>query len=379
MTDLQLRSLRLWSIIKKELIQMRRDVHVYSILIVVPFLQVVLFGFIINTDAKNLPTAVLSYDASPFTHSLVKTFENTGYFKIVTIMQDKNKAEELLKKGDVQFILNIPSNFSYDLIKKKQPKILLEGDGTDPVVIGNAFAAASVIANHALDHDLRGSLQYLNQKPPSFTIETHANYNPSLRAQYHTLPGLLVTILTIIPVMLTAISITSEYELGTMELLLVTPLRPMEVVFGKLIPHIILGYILFFLILITSYWLFDVPFHGSITLATLSALPFLLSHLGIGLAVSTVSKTQFEAGNIANLYFLPALVLSGFMVPFYAMPQWAQWLSELLPPVHFLRIISNIMLKGSNFVEIWPDIWPILIFMILIIFASFKFYRLTLD
>lgn len=379
MTNFQYTFLRLWSIIKKEFIQVRRDLNTYIFLIIVPLLQVVLFGFIINTNAKNLPTVVVSYDSSPFTNSIVQAFVNTGYFSIKKMLQDQSEADALLKKGDIQFIINIPPHFSHDLVAKKHPKILLEGDGTDPLAVINAFNAAGQISLTSLQYDLKGPLQALKQNEPSFSIVTHAQYNPELLAQYHTLPGLLMTMLTIIPVMLTAISITAEYELGTMELLLVTPLRPLEVVLGKLIPHIIVGYIIFFLTLGTSYWLFHVPFLGSVFLCALITLPLLISHLGIGLAVSTISKTQFQAGNTANLYFLPAFVLSGFMFPYLAMPSWAQWLGELLPPAHYLRMLTNIMLKGASFIEIWPDIWPVIIFMVVIIFISFRFYRLTLD
>jgi len=379
MTALHYRMLRLWSMIQKEFLQIRRDVPTYTILILVPLMQIILFGYIINTNAKHLPSVVLMDDTSPLTHSIVQSFKNTGYFNIDRITHDKVLAEERLRKGTAQFIIHIPSHFSADLVQQRHPTLIVEGDGTDPVAISNAFHAASIVANTAFNGELHGPLKYLATQPPSFSLITQAKYNPELLAKYHTLPGLLVTMLTIIPVMLTAISITSEYELGTMELLLVTPLRPLEVVFGKLIPHIILGFILFFLSLATSHWLFHLPFLGSVLLCSVLTLPFLIAHLGIGLAVSTVSKTQFQAGNIANLYFLPAIVLSGFMFPFFAMPRWAQWLGELLPPVHYLRIVTGIMLKGATWADVWPDVWPVLIFMVVIIFLSFRFYRLTLD
>lgn len=375
----QFAMLRLWAIIKKEFIQVRRDLNTYIFLIIVPLLQVVLFGYIINTDAKKLPTAVLAYDSSPFTNSILQSFENTGYFSIKKIMHSQKEADALMKRGDIQFIVTFPEHFSHDFVALKRPIVLLEGDGSDPLAVINAFHAAVSMAQTALQFELKGPLQFLSPAQPSFTVETHAKYNPELTALFHTLPGLLMTMLTIIPVMLTAISITSEYELGTMELLLVTPLRPLEVVLGKLIPHIILGYIIFFLTVAIGHWLFEVPFYGSVWLAALITLPLLVSHLGIGLAVSTISKTQFQAGNTANLYFLPAMVLSGFMFPFYAMPQWAQFLGELFPPAHYLRMLSSIMLKGAHFFEIWSDIWPILVFMVVIILVSFRFYRLTLD
>ena len=304
---------------------------------------------------------------------------NTGYFTINTVVGDRNKAEQLFKEGKVQFIINIPENFTRNMIRSKQPHILLEGDATDPVAIVNAFHAADTVVNDALRWDLKGSLNYLAPKDSNFIIDTHANYNPAILAQYHTLPGLLVAVLTMTLTMLTAISITSEFEQGTMEVLLITPIQPLEVILGKIIPHIMLGYSLFFLTIGLSHYVYHVPFYGSFLLLTVLALPFIIASLGIGLTASAISKTQFQAANTTNTYVLPAILLSGFMFPFYAMPLWAQKIGELLPPTHFLRITINIMLKGGGFVDIWPDLWPMLVFMVLIIGISFRFYRITLD
>jgi len=313
------------------------------------------------------------------TNSLINAFKNTGYLAIKDIIQDGEKAEKLLNEGKIQFIINIPQNFSHDLIKEKQPHILVEGDGTDPMAVYNAFHAITTVASIALNNDLQGPLNYLMPKNSIFTTDIHAKFNPALIAQYHTLPGLLVTILTVTLVMLTAVSITAEYESGTMEVLLVTPIKPLEVIIGKIIPYLILGYILFFLTLAVSYWLFHVPIQGNILLLTFTAMAFIVYSLGVGLAISTLSNTQLRAANLANMYTLPSVLLTGFMFPFYAMPNWAQVIGELLPSTHYLRIVLNVMLKGANLVEILPELWPILAFMVFIIFFSFKHYRYTLD
>lgn len=371
--------LRLWSILKKELIQIKRDYGTYMFLIIIPFIEVILFGNIINTDAKNLPTVILAHDNSQFSNSLIQGFKNTGYFKIMNVTSNDDLAEQMIQSGTAQFVITIPNDFAADIIKNKHPHVLVEGDASDPVAVGNAFNAANTLANTVLNRDLQGALGYLKSHEPLFYIDTHAKYNPTAAAQYHTLPGVLAIILTVTLVMLTAISVTTEYDQGTMEMLLITPIKPLEVLIGKIIPNAILGYILFLLTIALSYWGFDVPFVGSFFLLSLCAIPYIVSSLGIGLAVSTVSRSQLRAANVANTYILPAILFSGFLFPFYAMPEWAQWVGELFPPTHFIRITLGIMLKGATFREVWPNLWPIIVFACFIIFVSFRYYRKTLD
>lgn len=371
--------LRFWSILKKEIIQIKRDYGTYIFLIVVPFIEVILFGNIINTDAKNLPTVIVAHDHSLFSNSLIQGFKNTGYFNIIKITDEAQEGEKMLKAGKVQFVITIPNHFSEQLLKKQHPHVLVEGDATDPVAVGNAFNAAATLADSVLNPDLKGTLSYLKGQEPLFYIDTHANYNPMVVAQFHTLPGVLAIILTVTLVMITAISVTTEYDQGTMEMLLITPIKPIEVLFGKIIPNAVLGYILFLLTIGLSYWVFHVPFIGSFLLLTLCVIPYIVSSLGIGLAVSTVSRSQLRAANVANTYILPAILFSGFLFPFYAMPEWAQWIGELFPPTHFIRITLSIMLKGATFSEVWPNLWPIILFACFIIFISFRYYRRTLD
>lgn len=373
------RLLRLWGMFKKEWTLILRDYRTYAFVLITPFFEAILFGLIIDFDAKNLPTIVVSKDNTEITQSIIQTFKNTGYFAIKDVLQDEKKAETLMKRGDVKFILHIPESFTKELIRGEKPSILLEGDASDPVAINNAFRSTSTIANRALDGLNKGALEYLSPEKNSFQINTQAKYNAAITAQYHTLPGLLSSILTISLALVMAISITGEYESGTMEMLLITPVNPLEVIIGKILPNIFLGYILFFLLVAVATLLFRVPFRGSLLLLSLAALPFIIANLSLGIATSCIAKNQFQATQIAGSYTLPSVLLSGFLFPRDSMPTWAQWLSSLFPNSYFLEITSNVMLKEANFIDILPQLIPIIIFAISFIFISYKFYRKTLD
>ncbi|MBN9230072.1 MAG: hypothetical protein BGO90_09615 [Legionella sp. 40-6] len=373
------RTLRLWSMFKKELTVIMRDQRTYVFVLVSPFIQAVLFGLIINNDARNLPTMVIARDQSTFTEQIITAFKNTSYFDIQAISADDRTAEEAMQRGKIKFVINIPPNFTRDLIRGDKPRILLEGDASDPIIISNAFHAASVVQSRALNNLSQGPLDYLQAQSDAFTIDTHAKYNPAVQAKYHTLPGLLATILTVSLALLMAISVTTEYENGTMEMLLITPIYPLEVIIGKLLPNIFLGYILFFLILGSAALLFNVPFNGSLFLLTAAAFPFIIANLSFGIAVSCIAKTQFQASQIAGTYILPAILFSGFLFPRDSMPEWAQWLSNLFPSTYFLQISSGVMIKGAGLFDILPNVLAIILFAFIMIFLSYKFYRKTLD
>jgi ABC-2 type transport system permease protein len=379
MANIQYAGLRFWSILKKEFIMIIRDIRTYIFLIIIPFSEVVLFGYIINTDAKHLPTVIISNDQSPFTNSIINGFQNTGYFNIKKITRNNVDSEQLLKSHQYQFVISIPHQFTRDLLRSNQPHILVEGDATDPIAVGNAFHAAESLPNYALTRESQGVLDYLAVNNTSFSVDTHAVFNPGVVAQFHTLPGLIMSILTVSLVMLTAISITSEFEQGTMEVLLITPVKPLDIIIGKMIPNVILGYILLSLTLLVSHYLFNVPFRGSILMYYIAALFFIISSLSVGISASSVSKSQFQAANTANTYTLPAILFSGFLFPYHGMPVWAQWLGSLLPTTHFFQLTTNIMIKNAAWTEVWHDLWPIIIFMIVVNIFSYKYYRNTLD
>lgn len=371
--------LRLWSMFKKELIVIMRDYRTYIFVLITPFIQAILFGIIIDNDARNLPTVVVTQDNSPFAQAIIQSFKNTNYFNIKQVMSEQQVAEELMRKGEIKFILHIPATFSHDLLRNNNPHLLLEGDATNPVAVNNAFHAAKNLNAYSLEALTKGTLSYLEARESSYTLDAHAKYNPSLKSQYYTLPGLLSAILTISLSMVMAISITGEYETGTMEMLLITPIRPFEVIIGKLLPNIFLGYILFFAILIVGIILFSIPFYGSALLLVSITLPYIIANIALGLAISCIARTQFQAAQIAGAYAMPAILFSGFLFPRESMPNWAQWMSDLYPTTYFLRICSAIMLKGATLNEILPDALPIIGFAIFFLGLTYTFYRKTLD
>lgn len=369
---------RLWAMICKEFIQMKRDKGTFAMIIGIPLMQVILFGYAINNDPKHLSTVLVSADHSEFTRRFVQGLENTGYFRIKKSVSEK-EAARMLQVGSTQFVLNIPSDFTRNLIRGQRPSLLLESDATDPVSSGNAIGAAEIYAQNAFRKELNGSLNYLQPEKRPFELRVHPKYNSAGITQYNIVPGLLGVVLTMTMVMITAIAITRERERGTMEHLLATPVEPLEVMLGKVTPYVIVGYIQVLLILIAAALLFNVPMRGSNLILLFCALPFIVANLAVGVTFSTIAENQLQSIQMTTFFFLPSLLLSGFMFPFYGMPEWAQWLGSALPLTHFLRITRGILLKGNSWLEIWPDLWPIFIFLIVVLVFGVKRYKRTLD
>lgn len=370
---------RLRAVIIKEFIQLRRDRLTFAMVIAIPIMQLILFGYAINTNPKNLPTVVIASDYSNFTRAFIYGLKNTTYFDIKQQVKNEAQAKQLLETFKTQFVITIPPYFTHDLLQGNRPSILVEADATDPVATASALAAIQALSQTVFNPLLTGSLASLRASSPPINIITHANYNPEDITQYNIVPGLLGTVLTLTLVTIAGSCITREIEKGTMEHLLSTPVRPLEVMIGKVTPFIILGYIQFSLIIIAAKYLFYVPFQGSIILLFLVALPFIASNLSVGLTFSSLSKSQLQAGQMSTFFFLPSLLLSGFMFPFRGMPLWAQYIGNLLPLTHFLRIARGITLKGNGLAEIWPDLWPIILFMLVAVYIGLKRYRQTLD
>jgi ABC-2 type transport system permease protein len=345
----------------------------------VPIMQLILFGFAINSDPKALPTAVLSADNSIYSRTLVRAIENSGYFRVVEHLSSEADANRALAMGSVQFVVTIPENFSRKLERGERPVLLMEADATDPAATSNALSALLTINQNALNRDLAGPLQDLQSKPPAFEVRVQRRYNPEGITQYNVVPGLLGVVLTMTMVMMTSLAVTRENERGTMENLLATPVRPIEVMVGKIIPYIIVGYIQVTVILLAAKLLFAVPMLGSLGLLSLVLILFIAANLGIGYTFSTLAKNQMQAMQMTFFFFLPSMLLSGFMFPFRGMPQWAQWLGELLPLTHFLRIVRGILLKGNGLAEIVPNMWPIAVFLLVAGTIALTRYRETLD
>ena len=370
---------RLGAIIRKEFIQMRRDRLTFAMMLGIPVMQLLLFGYAINSDPKHLPTALYDHDHSTFTRTFVASLENSGYFKITAHPQSARDADNLLARGDVQFVIEIPANFSRDLVRGARPSILLDADATDPAATGNAIAAINTLARDALNRDLIGPLLSLRATPPPFQLITHQRYNPEIRTQYNIVPGVLGVILTLTLVMFTALAVTREVERGTMENLLTTPARPSEVMMGKIFPYIAVGYVQAALILLAARYLFDVPMVGSLMLLSSVLLLFVAANLAVGFTFSALARNQLQAVQMTVFFFLPSIMLSGFMFPFRGMPVWAQWIGEVLPLTHFLRIVRGILLKGNTAGDIIMDVGAMVLFFIVATVVALNRYRQTLD
>jgi len=370
---------RLWAMVLKEFIQMKRDRLTFGMMVGIPLMQLVLFGFAINSDPKHLPTALRIADHGPFARTLVAALRTSGYFNFVTEAATEAEARRLLRLGDVQFVINIPEDFSRQLLRGERPTLLIEADATDPAATGPALAAVRAISDHMLDRDLVGPLARLRAKAGPIDFQIHAHYNPENITHYNVVPGLLGVVLTMTMVVITALAITRERERGTMENLLATPVRPFEVILGKIIPYIIVGYIQLTLILLAARLLFDVPMVGSLALVYAVSLLFIAANLAMGITFSTLAKNQLQAVQMAFFFFLPSILLSGFMFPFRGMPEWAQWVGSILPNTHFLRIVRGILLKGNGLAEIAPELWPLLAFLVVAMAVGVKRYRQTLD
>jgi ABC-2 type transport system permease protein len=370
---------RFAAIAAKEFVQMRRDRLTFAMVIGVPLLQLVLFGFAINSDPRRLPTAVLDRDPGRLSRSLTEALERSEYFDFVEALDDEARAQELLERGEVQFVLHVPERFTVDVLRGERPRLLLGADATDPAATSNALAALQTIVDRVLRRELAGPNDWLLPGPAPVELAVHAAYNPERISQYNIVPGLMGVVLTMTMVLITALAITRESERGTMETLLATPVRPIEVTLGKIVPYILVGYLQAGLILLAARYLFQVPMTGSVPLLAAVMLVFILANLAIGITFSTIAANQLQAMQMGFFFFLPSILLSGFMFPFRGMPVWAQYVGEVLPLTHFLRIVRGVLLKGNGFAAIAHEIVPIALFATVVLAIALLRFRRTLD
>jgi ABC-2 type transport system permease protein len=366
-------------IIVKEFIQLRRDRLTFGMIIGIPVLQLILFGYAINADPKRLPTAVLAADSGPYSRSLLAAMQTSGYFRIDRFVAHESELENLMARGDVQFAVTIPENFGRKLVRGERPVLLVEADATDPTATGNAIAALTQISSSALSRDLAGALSDLKPAPPPIEMRVHRRYNPEGASAHNIVPGLIGTILTMTMVLMTGLAMTRERERGTFENLLATPALPIEVMTGKIVPYILIGLIQVSLIIAAALALFEVPMQGNALLLYFVVLIFIAANLTLGITFSSIARNQLQAMQMTFFFFLPSILLSGFMFPFRGMPEWAQWLGSLLPLTHFLLLVRGIMLKGNGVADLLPQIWPIFAFMLVVIAIGLRFYKRTLD
>ena len=370
--------LRLFAILMKEFIQMRRDRGTFAVMVGVPVLQLLAFGFAINTDPKHLPTAIHIADDSVYARSIGAALRNSQYFDIVAVAPSQQAGDRMLDEGEVSFVITVPVNFARDMIRGLTPQLLIQADASDPSAASNALAAIQELGTAALRDDLVGPLATRANKPP-FMAVIQRRYNPEGITAYNIVPGLIATILTMTMVMVTAVAMTRERERGTFENLLAMPAHRFEVMLGKIIPYILVGYVQLTLILLGARFIFHVPMLGSLTLLIAMSGLFIAANLALGFTFSTIATTQLQAMQTAVFFLMPSILMSGFAFPFRGMPNWAQWIGELLPATYFLRIVRGILLKGNGWTEIWPNVWPLLVFLVAVGTVALLRYRQTLD
>ncbi|MGE4314314.1 MAG: ABC transporter permease [Pseudobdellovibrionaceae bacterium] len=367
------------AILMKEFIQLKRDEVTLRMIVMIPIIQLLLFGYALNTDPKHLPTAILSLDNSELSRAVVAGLKNTEYFAIDHEVTSDEAGHALLKSGEVTFVVTIPAHFERDVVRGTQPEILIEADAADPVAASGALAAAQGMMERIFTEQLKGSLAHLKTGPPAFSLRTQRLYNPEGFTKYNIVPGLIAIILTMTGIMMTALAITRERERGTMENLLAMPVSPLEVMAGKITPYVVIGFIQAVIIVVAAKVLFDIPIVGDLGMFAIATLIFISCNMAIGFTLSAAAQNQTQAMQMSMMVTLPAIMLSGFLFPFRGMPLWAQIIGNMMPATHYINISRGILLKGSNFAEIWPHFWPMLVFMVVITLIAMKRYRRTLD
>jgi ABC-2 type transport system permease protein len=359
----------------KEFIQLRRDRVSFGMIVGIPLMQLMLFGYAINTTPRDLPTAVLMQETSDLGRSLLKALENTRYFKITHLIHDEKEFDELLQSGKVLFAIEMPRGFERALRRGDKPALLVAADATDPVASGSALSALGPLVEKALQND--HSLPETGK--PLFEVRTHARYNPAGETSLNIVPGLVGTILTMTMLIFTALSVTREVERGTMEALLAMPITPVEIMLGKIIPYVMVGFVQASIIIGVGIGLFGVPLLGNLFLLAVLSTLFITTNLAVGYSFSTVAQNQLQAMQMSMMYFLPNILLSGFMFPFAGMPRWAQWIGEALPLTHYLRIVRAIMLKGSTIANLHYDVVVLFGLMLVAMTVAVTRFRRTLD
>ena len=370
---------RVFAVFLKELVQMRRDRPTFAIMIMMPVMQLVLFGYAINTDPRHMPAVVEMREDGPMTRAFLASLTQSSFIDIVAVTQRAEDGEAMIRSGAASFLISIPEGFERRLVRGERPQILIAADASDPVAAGGALGAIERIAQSAFASEFNGPLSYLAQAPPPYEIVVHRRYNPAGVSAFNIVPALLGVILTMTMVMITSIALTRETERGTMENLLATPVRPLEVMIGKTTPYVGVGAIQVAIVLIVATLLFRIPFTGSFLTFLVAVTLFILANLMLGYLISTVARTQMQAMQMTFFIFLPSILLSGFMFPFRAMPGWAQVIGEALPITHFLRIVREIVLKGAGFGDVVGDLWPLTLILLVLATLALLRFRRTLD
>jgi len=370
---------RFGAVLYKEFIQMRRDHVTFAMMIGLPIMQLMLFGFAINADPRHLPTLVEMGDSGPLSRALLAGMRNSGYFDFVGTVSGIGAGEAALRQGGANFVVVIPEGFEEDLLRGRKPSLLVAADASDPSATGGAVAALAGIAEVAMRETLEGPLAGLRAQAPPFTVDVHRHYNPEGKTSTNIVPGLLAIILSMTMVMITAVAIVKESERGTMEMLIATPVRPLEVMLGKILPYVLVGYVQTIVFLAAARLVFSVPFEGSPLAFFWGFNLFILVNLALGFLISTAARNQMQAMQLSFFTILPSVLLTGFMFPFAGMPGWAQALGTGVPATHFLRLVRKIMLKGAVPADVVPDLLALAAILAVISAIAMLRYRQTLD
>ena len=370
---------RIAAVAMKELVQMRRDRLTFAMMFGIPIIQLVLFGFAINLDPKRLPSALLIEEQTPIVRTLITALETSGYYDFVLQTDDPRESTALLARGEVAFVVSVPSGFTRALLRGERPQLLIEADASDPAATSNAVGRAETILERALRHERLGASATLAGSPAPFELVVHSRYNPEGKTSYNIVPGLLGVILTMTLVMITGMAMTREAERGTLENLLAMPARPGEVMVGKILPYVLVGSAQTAVILVAAKLLFGVPFVGALWLLLLGVAIFVVANLSLGFTFSTIAQSQMQAMQLTFFFFLPSLLLSGFMFPFRGMPVWAQTIGEVLPLTHFLRIVRGVMLKDASLQQLAQPLFAMTAFTVVVMAVAMLRYKRTLD
>jgi ABC-2 type transport system permease protein len=370
---------RVFAVFLKELVQMRRDRPTFAIMIMMPIMQLVLFGYAINTDPRHLPAVVELREDGPMTRTFLASLSASTYVDIIAVTRTAEEGEAMLRSGQATYLISIPEGFERRLVRGERPQILIAADASDPVAAGGAISAIERVAQSAFAPEFEGPLSFLARAPPPYEIVVHRRYNPAGATAFNIVPALLGVILTMTMVMITSIALTRETERGTMENLLATPVRPLEVMIGKTTPYIGVGAVQVAIVLLVATTLFRIPFTGSFLAFLIAVTIFIFANLMLGYLISTVARTQMQAMQMTFFIFLPSILLSGFMFPFRAMPGWAQAIGEALPITHFLRMVREIVLKDAGLGDILADLWPLTLILLVLATLALLRFRRTLD
>ncbi|MGV8834107.1 MAG: ABC transporter permease [Devosia sp.] len=370
---------RFAAVLIKEFIQMRRDRITFAMMIGLPIVQLMLFGFAINADPRHLPTLVEVNDDGPVVRAMLAGMDTSGYFDFIGVVHGPAAGEDALRRGTASFVVVIPADFERDVVRGQHPDILIAADAADPAAVGGAAAALSGIVSGAVAQTLTGPLASLAGSPAPFGVIVHRQYNPEGRTSTNIVPGLLAIILSMTMVMITAVAIVKEYERGTMEMLISTPVKPFEVMLGKILPYVLVGYVQTLVFLVAAFIVFGVPFEGSFLAFFIGFNLFVLGNLALGFLISTLARSQMQAMQLSFFTILPSILLSGFMFPFAGMPGWAQVLGTGVPATHFIRLVRMVMLKGANSADVLSQFGALSIILVVFSLLAMMRYRQTLD